>query len=72
MRKEGYTKNTDVLEIEAKLAEVNSMLNQARLNKELAYQFLSFLLNRDVSSIRGVKSPHKKLRELQKRDIEEI
>ena len=54
MKKEGYTKNTDVLEIEAKLAEVDSMLNQAKLNKELAYQFLSFLLNKKVSSIRKV------------------
>ncbi|WP_456434090.1 TolC family protein [Nitratifractor sp.] len=54
MKKEGYTKKTDVLEIDAKLAEVDSMLNQARLNRELAYEFLSFLLDTDVDSIRHV------------------
>ncbi len=54
MKKEGYTKKTDVLEVEARLSQVDSMLNQARLNRELAYQFLSFLLNKDVSSIRKV------------------
>jgi len=54
MKKEGYTKKTDVLEIEARLAKVDSMLNQAKLNRDLAYQFLSFLLDTDVSSIRPI------------------
>ncbi|WP_292655595.1 TolC family protein [Nitratifractor sp.] len=54
MKKEGYTKKTDVLEIEARLAKVDSMLNQARLNRDLAYQFLSFLLDTKVDSIRKV------------------
>ncbi|WP_292663597.1 TolC family protein [Nitratifractor sp.] len=54
MKKEGYTKKTDVLEIEARLAKVDSMLNQAKLNRTLAYQFLSFLLDTDVDSIRKV------------------
>ena len=54
MKKEGYTKKTDVLEIEARLAKVDSMLNQAKLNRSLAYQFLSFLLDTDVDSIRKV------------------
>jgi outer membrane protein TolC len=54
MKKEGYTKKTDVLEIEARLAKVDSMLNQAKLNKDLAYQFLSFLLDTEVDSIRPV------------------
>jgi outer membrane protein TolC len=52
MKKEGYTKETDVMEIEARVAQVDSMLNQAKLNRDLAYQFLSFLLDTDVDSIR--------------------
>jgi outer membrane protein TolC len=55
MEKEGYTKETDLLEVEARKAEAESMYNQAKLNRELAYQFLSFLLNKDVSSISRVK-----------------
>jgi len=55
MEKEGYTKETDMLEVEARKAEAESMYNQAKLNRELAYQFLSFLLNKDVSSISRVK-----------------
>lgn len=54
MKKEGYTKKTDVLEVDARLAKVDSMLNQARLNRSLAYQFLSFLLDTPVDSIRTV------------------
>lgn len=55
MQKEGYAKNIDVLEVEARKAEAQSMLNQAKLNRELAYQFLSFLLNTEVSSIKKVE-----------------
>jgi len=54
MKKEGYTKKTDILEIEARLSKVDSMLNQARLNKKLAYQFLSFLLDSEIESVRKV------------------
>ena len=50
-KKEGYAKNTDVLEVQAKKAEVLSYLNQAKLNRTLAYQYLSFLIGEDVSSI---------------------
>jgi outer membrane protein TolC len=71
MKKEGYTKNTDILEIDAKLAEVDSMLNQAKLNRELAYQFLSFLLNRKVSSIKRVRT-HLKVPRVTKKDIERL
>ena len=71
MKKEGYTKKTDVLEIEARLAKVDSMLNQARLNRDLAYQFLSFLLDTKVDSIRKVRlvihAP-----KIDKRDIERL
>jgi outer membrane protein TolC len=71
MKREGYTKNTDVLEIDAKLAEVDSLINQAKLNRELAYHFLSFLLNRNVSSIRRVKLNLRTPR-VTKRDIERL
>ncbi|MBD3789858.1 MAG: TolC family protein [Campylobacterales bacterium] len=54
MKKEGYAQNIDVLEVQARKAEADSMLNQAKLNRELAYQFLSFLLNTEVSSIQKV------------------
>jgi len=54
MVKEGYAQNIDVLEVKARRAEAMSMYNQAKLNKDLAYQFLSFLLNTEVSSIRKV------------------
>jgi len=52
MKKEGYAKETDLLEIQARKAEVFSMYNQAKLNRDLAYQFLEFLLNRDVDNIK--------------------
>jgi len=52
MKKEGYAQNIDVLEVQARKAEVQSMYNQAKLNKDLAYQFLSFLVNKEVSSIK--------------------
>jgi len=54
MQKEGYAKEIDLLEVQARKAEADSMYNQAKLNKDLAYQFLSFLLNREVASIRKV------------------
>ncbi|NPA28526.1 MAG: TolC family protein [Epsilonproteobacteria bacterium] len=51
MKKEGYALETDILEVDARLAEVEAMLNEARLNRELAYYFLSFLLNKKVDSV---------------------
>ncbi len=51
MQKEGYAVETDYLEVDAKLAEVEAMLDEAKLNKDLALHFISFLLNREVSSI---------------------
>ena len=56
MLKEGYAQDIDVLEVQARKAEASSLYNQAVLNRELAYQFLSFLLNKEVSSIREVKT----------------
>ena len=54
MKNEGYAKELDALEVEARLSEAQSMYNQAKLNRDLAYQFLSFLLNTEVSSIKRV------------------
>jgi len=55
MKKEGYAKETDLLEVQARKAEVVSMYNQAKLNKDLAYQFLEFLLKRKVKKIKLMK-----------------
>lgn len=54
MGKEGYTQDIDLLEVQARKSEARSMYNQAKLNKNLAYQFLSFLLNKKVNSIKRV------------------
>ena len=56
MKNEGYAQNIDLLEVQARKAETYSMYNQAKLNKELAYQFLSFLLNTEVSSIKKINT----------------
>jgi len=55
MQKEGYALETDYLEVDARLAEVEAMLDEARLNRELAYHFISFLLDEDVVSIKAPK-----------------
>jgi len=55
MQKEGYAQEIDLLEVQARKAEAESMYNQAKLNRELGYQFLSFLLNQDVKSIKRVR-----------------
>ncbi|HFU77385.1 MAG TPA: TolC family protein, partial [Epsilonproteobacteria bacterium] len=54
MQKEGYAQNIDLLEVQARKAEAQSMYNQAKLNRDLAYQFLSFLLDTKVDSIKKV------------------
>jgi len=56
METEGYAKDTDLLEVQARQAEAQSMYNQAKLNKELAHQFLSFLLNKNVDTIHKVST----------------
>lgn len=54
MKTEGYAKDIDTLEVQARRAEAESMYNQAKLNRDLAYQFLSFLLDEEVDSIKKV------------------
>jgi len=51
MKTEGYAQEIDMLEVQSRKSEALSMYNQAKLNKDLAYQFLSFLLNEEISSI---------------------
>ncbi len=51
MKTEGYAQEIDMLEVQARKSEALSMYNQAKLNKDLAYQFLSFLLDEEISSI---------------------
>jgi outer membrane protein TolC len=51
MQKEGYAVETDYLEVDSRLAEVEAMLEEAKLNRELAYHFLSFLINAKVDSV---------------------
>ncbi len=74
MKQEGYAKDIDLLEVQARMAEANSMFNQAKLNRELAYQFLSFLLNTEVTSIKRVNDmapmPHVDANEVQANNLD--
>jgi outer membrane protein TolC len=54
MKEEGFAKEIDELEVQTRQAEAQSMLSQANYNKELAYQYLSFLLNKHVISIHSL------------------
>ena len=51
MRQEGFAKEIDELEVKSRKSEAQSLLSQATYNEELAYQYLSFLLNQEVKSI---------------------
>ena len=51
MFQEGYAKNVDLLEVQAKKGNVSRLLNQLHANKKLLYHYLSFLLNRPVEHI---------------------
>lgn len=51
MIKEGYAKNVDLLEVQAKKGNVERLVNQMSSNEKLLYHYLSFLLNREVTSI---------------------
>ena len=51
---EGFAKDTDIFEVQAKKASVSSYLNQAKLNRKLAYQYLEFLIGVKVDSINHV------------------
>ncbi len=47
----GYAKNVDLLEVQAKKANVERLLSQMEANKQLLYHFISFLLNQKVEKI---------------------
>ena len=51
MIKEGYAKQTDLLEVQAKKSNVERSINQMEANEALLYHYLSFLLNEPVSAI---------------------
>lgn len=51
MKDEGYAIDIDLLQVKSKKADVLRMFNQAKLNRDLAYQFLSFLVDEPVDSI---------------------
>ena len=51
MMKEGYAKEIDLLEVQAKKSGVERMINQMKARKELLYHYLSFLLNQEVTDI---------------------
>ncbi len=74
MGEEGYAQDIDLLEVQARKSEAESMYNQAKLNKDLAYQFLSFLLNTEVSSIKKVNDmapiPHIDISEVETHNID--
>lgn len=74
MKTEGYAQEIDTLEVQARKAEAESMYNQAKLNKDLAYQFLSFLLNEEVTSIKKVNDmapmPHVDASEVESNSID--
>ncbi len=47
----GYAKKVDLLEVQAKKANVERVLSQMNANKKLLYHFISFLLNKRVDKI---------------------
>jgi len=51
MFQEGYAKKVDLLEVEAKKANVDRMILEMEGNKKLLFHYLSFLLNQNVSDI---------------------
>lgn len=51
MIEEGYAKRIDLLEVQAKRSNVERNLHEMKANEKLLYDFLSFLLNREVTQI---------------------
>ncbi len=74
MVKEGYALDIDLLQVKTKRADVLRMLNQAHLNRDLAYQFLSFLVDDKVISIsaedKDVPMPKMKKEEMVGRNLD--
>lgn len=53
---EGYATKTDLLQVEARLEEINALLSQLDTNRQLAYHFLRFLTASNVSKIEHPKA----------------
>lgn len=51
MLKEGYAKKVDLLEVEAKKANVDRMILEMNANKKLLFRYVSFLLNQNITEI---------------------
>lgn len=51
MLKEGYAKKVDLLEVEAKKANIDRMILEMNANKKLLFHYLSFLLNQNITEI---------------------
>ncbi len=51
MIEEGYAKNIDLLEVQSKKSKIARLLNQLNANKEVLYQYISFLLNEETNDI---------------------
>ncbi|WP_457596655.1 TolC family protein [Hydrogenimonas sp.] len=71
---EGYALDIDLLQVQTKKADVLRMINQAKLNRDLAYQYLSFLVDDTVRSIvvldNDVPMPKMKKEEMLSRNID--
>ena len=51
MSAEGYAKKVDLLEVQAKKANVTRTIHELKNNEKLTYSYLSFLLNQNVTEI---------------------
>ena len=51
MIEEGYAKRIDLLEVQTKRSNVERSLNEMQANQTLLYNYLSFLLNRQITQI---------------------
>jgi len=51
MRIEGYATKTDILLLDARIAEMDSLVHQLQTNKELIFHFISFLTSTKVTDI---------------------
>lgn len=57
MIKVGYAKKVDLLEVQAKKGNVERLVSQMKYNQKLLYHYISFLLNKEVTSIEIPTNP---------------
>ncbi|MFY9142609.1 TolC family protein [Sulfuricurvum sp.] len=58
MIKEGYAKKVDLLEVEARKANVERSITEMEANQKLLYHYLSFLLNQTITEIELPKNDY--------------